>query len=145
MKYLIIIFPIISLIGCTNDDNFDTSLRLKDGYYDGYFKDDTLQLWESFGIKIDSFVEFASGGVWCQKYPQICLTKGTYKIINDSIYFENIQTAQPPNYSLTNCDRDCLLMGNYYIESFTDSTIVFWRNAHKGRQEYQLKLYFTGK
>ncbi|MBA7550412.1 hypothetical protein ES705_42926 [subsurface metagenome] len=64
-----------------------------------------------------------------QKFPQFCLTKGTYKIISDSIYFNNIQIAQPPNK--INCDEDYLLMGNYYIEEFTDSTILFWKKYGK--------------
>ena len=145
MKYLIIIFLVISLVGCTNDDNIDSSIRLRNGYYDGSFLYDTLHLWESFGIKADSFVEYASGGVRYQKWPQICLTEGTYKIINDSIYFDNIQIALPPKYDKINCDQDYILMGNYYIEEFTDSTILFWRNAKKGRQEYNLKLYFASK
>ncbi len=145
MRYLTNIFLLISFVGCTDGDLKNSNIRLRDGSYSGNFQYDTLQLWESFGIKTDSFVEYASGGVMNQKYPRICLTKGTYKIMGDSIYFNNIQIAQPPDYNRVNCDEEYLLMGNYYIEESTDSTILFWRNEKKGRQEYYLKLYFTGK
>ena len=77
-----------------------------------------------------------------QKYPKYCLTEGTYKIKSDSIYFKNVSITQPPGYDIINCDEDYLLMGSYYVENLTDSTILFRRNAKNGKQEYYLKLYF---
>lgn len=143
MRYIFFIFIVIVLVECTNDDIINSNIKLTDGYYMGTFQYDTLRLWESFGIKTDSFEEYASGGVMYQKFPQFCLTKGTYEIISDSIYFDNIQIAQPPNK--INCDEDYLLMGNYYVDEFTDSTILFWRSAKRGRQDYYLKLYYTSE
>ena len=145
MRYLLFILFVALLAGCINDDVNDSNLRLRDGYYDGTFHYDTLKLWESFGIKTDSFVEYASGGVMYQKYPKYCLTKGIYKIISDSIHFNNIKIAQPPNYDIINCDKEYLLMGNYFIAECTDSIIYFWRIAKNGKQEYNLKLYYSGK
>jgi hypothetical protein len=66
MKYLTIALFLISLAGCS-DNNTESGIRLKNGYYDGYFLYDTLYLWESFRVKADTFVELASGGVRYQK------------------------------------------------------------------------------
>lgn len=66
MKYLTIALFLISLAGCS-DDNTDSGIRLKNGYYDGYFLYNTLYLWGSFRVKADTFVELASGGVRYQK------------------------------------------------------------------------------
>jgi hypothetical protein len=145
MRNLFIILFISFVVGCTNDNFNDPTYRLKEGSYEGSFNYDTLQLWESFGIKKDSFEEYASGGVMYQKYPKYGLTKGTYKIIDDSIYFNNIQIAQPPNGNIANYEKEFLLMGSYFVEDYTDSTILFWRIAKKGKQEYNLKLFFTSK
>ena len=145
MRYIFFIFIVIVLVECSNDDIINSNIRLTDGYYMGTFQYDTFRLWESFGISDDSFVEYVSGGVLQQKYPIYCLTKGTYKIQNDIIYFNDIQIAQPPGIEISNCDEDYLLMGNYYVDKFTDSTILFWRNAKRGKQNYYLKLYYTSE
>jgi hypothetical protein len=109
----------------------------------GYFKYGSVELWESFGIDSDNFVEYASGGVMSQKFPIYCLTKGTYKIHGGTIEFNNIQVAQPPNKELSACDQDFLLMGSYNIEELDDSIVSFWRNSNLGKQEYKLKLYYS--
>jgi len=145
MKILIALFITTLLVGCTNKNQNDSIFPLKDGIYEGSFNYDTLYLWESFCIKKDSFVEYASGGVMYQKYPKYCLTKGTYEIIGDSIYFNNIQVAQPPNGNLANYEKEFLLMGTYFVENYTDSSIVFWRISKKGIQEYNLRLFFELK
>lgn len=145
MRYLIIFSLLASLTGCSDDYHINYSnLRLKAGIYNGNFQYDTLMLWESFGIKADSFVEYASGGVMNQKYPLICLTTGTYNIISDSIGFYNIRIAVPPDSNISDCDEESLLMGYYYIGEWTDSTIMFWKNAKKGKQQYYLKVNSTG-
>jgi len=141
MRILLIILFISFTVGCTRDDLIDSDLKLKEGTYDGSFNYDTLHLWESFGIKKDSFQEYASGGMMYQKYPKYCLTKGTYKVYIDSICFNNIEVAQPPNGNIANYEKEFLLMDSYFIEEHTDSTIIFWRIAEKGKQEYNLKLY----
>jgi hypothetical protein len=145
MRNLLIILFIPFLLGCTHDDLTNPVLRLKDGSYEGSFIYDTLQLWESFGIKKDSFEEYASGGMRYQKYPVYALTKGTYEIIGDIIYFNKIKIAQPPGGNIDNYEKEFLLMGNYVVENQTDSTIIFWRTSRKGRQEYSLKLFFISR
>lgn len=143
MRYLIFIF--ILLFGCSDTEIIDSSARIiedhiKPGYYSGTFQYDNIILWESIGISSNSFEEYASGGVMYQKYPEICLTKGTFKIINDSINFSDIQITQPP---IDNCGDDFLLMDSYYIEELSDSAIIFWKNSKHGKQSYNLKIYYT--
>ena len=98
-------------------------------------------LWESFGIMDFYFEEYASGGVIYQKYPNCALTKGTYKLSEGTISFLDIKIAQPPNGKITDHQNESLLIGEYTIESVSDSTISFWKNSTKGRQEYHLKLF----
>lgn len=144
MKQLNFVFALILLIGnlsCDKEKN-DIVFKLKNGLYMGSFSYDNNHLWESFIIQNDSFVELASGGVLFQKFPELCLTKGTYEIINDSIYFINVQVAQPPNGNIEDYDKEYLLMGSYYLEEYSDSTVVFSRIAKKSMQEYDLKLYY---
>jgi len=138
MKILFFSIICISLLACEKTNN-----KIQNGHYSGYFKYGTIQLWESFGIENDNFIEYASGGVMSQKFPIYCLTKGTYKIRGGTIEFNNIQVAQPPNKELSTCDQDFLLIGSYNIEELNDSTISFWRNSNLGRQEYKLKLYYS--
>jgi hypothetical protein len=145
MRILYTLFIVTLFVGCTNNNHYDSILLLKDGIYEGSFNYDTLHLWESLGIKKDCFVEYASGGVMYQKYPKYCLTKGTYAIIDDSIYFNNIEVAQPPNGNIANYEKKFLLMGTYFVENYTDSSIVFWRIINNMRQEYDLKLLFELK
>jgi hypothetical protein len=99
-------------------------------------------LWESFIIRNDSFVEVASGGVMFQKFPKYCLTEGTFEIIDDSIYFKNIQVAQPPNGIIVDYQKEFVLMGSYFIEEYSDSSIVFSRKSKNGSQKYNLRLYY---
>ena len=143
MKKINFILGLILLIGFISCDkeNEDVAFKLKNGYYMGLFSYDNNNLWESFVIQKDSFVELASGGVLFQKFPEYCLTKGTYEIIDDSIYFENIQVAQPPNGNIVDYEKEYLLMGSYIIEEYSDSSIVFSRITKNGSQKYDLKLY----
>ena len=136
MKNLFFLIICISLLSCEKENKI-----IQVGSYMGYFKYGSVELWESFGIDSDNFVEYASGGVMSQKFPIYCLTKGTYKIRGGTIEFNNIQVAQPPNKELSACDQDFLLMGNYNLEELNDSTISFWRDSNLGKQEYKLKLY----
>jgi hypothetical protein len=145
MKTLITGIITLLLAGCTNENANVSIIPLKDGSYEGSLSYDSLHLWESFGIKKDSFIEYASGGVMYQKYPKYCLTKGTYEIIDDSIYFNNIQIAQPPNGNISDYEKEFLLMGTYFVQDYTDSSIVFWRITNKRKQEYNLKLFFELK
>jgi hypothetical protein len=145
MRTLITIFFTIFLAGCSNDNNIDSAVLLMSGSYEGSFIYDTLQLWESFGIQKDSFVEYASGGAMFQKYPKYCLAKGTYEIIEDSIYFTNVRVVQPPSGNIADNEEEFLLMGIYFVENYTDSSIVFWRIASRGKQEYDLKLFYKMK
>jgi len=138
MRHLLFLLMFAALLACKKE-----SIKLNNGSYSGIFKYDTLLLYEAFGISDDSFVEYASGGVLQQKYPHFCLTKGTYKIQDEMIYFNDIQIAQPPNVEISYCDEDYLLMGSYYIEEMKDSTISFWKNSILGKQEYKLKLYHS--
>jgi len=141
-KLITIIIPFF-LLSC-NDDNLNNSeLRLKAGVYEGSFHYDTLQLWESFGISDFGFEEYASGGVMYQKYPNCALTKGTYTLSEGTISFINIQIAQPPNGKISDHQNELLLIGDYIVESISDSTISFWKNSSKGRQEYHLRLFST--
>lgn len=133
-----------AIISC-DKENEDIALKLKNGSYMGSFTYDNNHLWESFIIRKDSFVELASGGVMFQKFPKYCLTEGTYKIIDDSIYFINIKAAQPPNGNIADYEKEYLLLGSYYIEEHSDSSIVFSRVAKNGSQKYDLKLYYETK
>jgi len=142
MKHVILLLVLISFTGCSKEDN--PGVRIKDGFYDGSLKYDNQIIWESFGIKEDTFEEYASGGVMYQKWPSICLTSGSYKILDNSIIFDKVENPLPP-YSLDGCDEEYLLKGSYNIEERTDSTIVFSKNAVKGMQKYSLKLYYTGE
>ena len=145
MRNIIFIVFTLFVVGCERDNSNDSILKLKEGIYEGSFIYDTLQLWESIGIIKDSFEEYASGGVMYQKYAKYALTKGTYKIIGDSIYFSDIHLAQPPNGNPDNFEKDFLLMGSYLVKYHTDSVINFWRTAKKGKQEYNLKLFYASK
>jgi len=144
MKQLNFVFAIVLLLGniCCTKEKDDIGIKLKNGYYSCSFKYDNGLLWESFFIQNDSFTELASGGVYYQKFPEFCLTKGTYEIVDDSIYFLNIQVAVPPNGNIEDYDNDYILMGSYFLEKYSDSTITFSRNAKNGIQEYDLKLYY---
>lgn len=144
MKQLNFVFALILLFGSIscNKEKDDILIKLKNGYYSGSFSYDNNQLWESFFIQNDSFVELASGGVLYQKFPEICITKGTYKIIDDSIFFINIQAAEPPNANIEDYDKDYLLKGSYFLEKVSDSSVVFSRIARNGLLEYNLKLYY---
>jgi major membrane immunogen (membrane-anchored lipoprotein) len=139
IKYFVELFLLIVIVSC-DKENESVGHKLKDGIYMGSFSDDSKHLWESFFIKKDSFVEVASGGVMFQKFPDYCLTEGTYKIIDDSIHFKNIMVAQPPNGNIADYENEYLLMGSYYIEVKSDSSIVFSRGTNNGRQKYDLKL-----
>ncbi len=147
MKKINVILGLILVIGYISCDkeNLGVAFKLKNGSYMGSFKYDNNQLWESFLIRQDSFIELASGGVMFQKFPKYCLTEGTYEIIDDSIYFNNIEVAQPPNGNIANYEKKYLLMGAYFVENYTDSSIVFWRIINNMRQEYDLKLFFDLK
>ena len=147
MKKINFILGLILLIGYVSCDkeNQGVAFKLKNGSYMGSFKYDNNQLWESFLIRKNSFVELASGGVMFQKFPKYCLTEGTYEIIDDSIYFKNIQVAQPPKGNIANYEKEYLLVGSYYIEEYSDSSIVFSRIAKNGSQKYDLKLYYETK
>ncbi len=138
MKTLIFFLICICLLSCEKDNKL-----IQDGSYSGYLKYGSDQIWESFGIDGNSFVEYASGGVMSQKIPIFCLTKGIYKIHGEIIEFTNIQVAQPPNKELNSCDQDFLLMGSYNLEELSDSVVAFSRNSTLGRQEYRLKLYYA--
>ena len=138
MKILIFSFICICLLSCEKENKI-----IQDGSYSGYFKYGSVQLWESFGIENETFIEYASGGLTSQKFPFYCLTRGTYKIRSGTIEFNNIQVAQPPNKELSTCDQDFLLMGSYNIEELNDSTISFSKNSILGKQEYKLKLYYS--
>ena len=136
MRHLLFFLMFVALLACKKE-----SIKLNNGFYGGTFKYDTLILTEGLIISDDSFEELASGGALQQKYPHYCLTKGTYKIQGEMIFFNDIQIAQPPNVEISYCDEDYLLMGSYYIEEMKDSTISFWKNSILGKQEYKLKLY----
>jgi hypothetical protein len=140
MRKLPIILFLIFFVSCKDDNLNNSELRLKEGLYEGSFHYDTLQLWEFFGIIDFDFEEYASGGVMHQKYPNCALTKGTYKITDGTISFSNIQIAQPPNGKITDHQSELLLIGDYTIDNVSDSTINFWKNSTKGKQEYHLKL-----
>jgi hypothetical protein len=137
MKHLILISILVSILACEKESN-----ELKNGFYMGTFKYDTLLLWESLGITNDRFTEYASGGVLQQKYPVYCLTKGAITIQNGNISFYNIRITQPPNKDISDCESEYLLLGNYNIEEISDSIISFWKISRLGKQEYKLKLYY---
>ena len=138
MKNIVFIITCICLFSCEKENRV-----IPDGHYSGSFKYGPDQMWESFGISGDNFEEYASGGVMSQKYSTYCLTKGTYKIHNGTIEFNNIQIAQPPNKELNACDQDYLLKGSYNIEELNDSIISFWKETNLGKQEYKLKLFYS--
>lgn len=147
MKIFNFIFGFLLLIGFIRceKENDDVVCKLENGSYMGSFSYDNNYLWEAFIIRNDSFIELASGGVMFQKFPEYCLTEGTFEIIDDSIFFKNINVAQPPKGNVDDYEKDYLLMGNYYIEESSNSTIVFSRMAKNGRQKYDLKQYFELK
>ena len=138
MKNLVFSIMCLCLLSCEKE-----SKVIQDGSYSGSFKYGADLFWESIGIRDGNFIEYASGGVISQKFPIYCLTKGTYKIHDSVIEFNQIQVAQPPNGNLSAYNQDFLLMGNYNIEELNDSIISFWKNSSLGRQEYKLKLYYS--
>lgn len=143
--FLVVVFVIITgLPSCDNDDGIKT-IPLKDGAYSGSFTYDTLVLWEAFFIENNNFSELASGGVWYQKFPVYCLTKGSCKIKDDKIYFEDIRVAQPPHGNIADYDEDYLLMGDYFIENCSDSSITFWRTVNNKKQTYDMELYYENE
>jgi|WetSurSiteA1Bulk_404760.scaffolds.fasta_scaffold21399_2 hypothetical protein len=142
MRNLLIIIFFLFLMSCKDDNLNNQGLSLKQGIYEGSFQCDTILIWESIGITDYNFEEYASGGVLHQKYPLVALTKGTYKIFKETISFYNIQIAQPPNGKLGDYQSEFLLIGDYTVNSYSDSTVQFWKNSVKGKQEYNLKKSF---
>jgi hypothetical protein len=138
------LFLLIVITSC-NKENEGSAYKLKEGYYMGSFSYDNSHLWESFIIKKDSFIELASGGVMFQKFPEYCLTEGTYEIIDNMIHFKSIKVAQPPNGNIDNYENEFLLMGSFNIEENSDTSIVFSRITNNGRVKYDLKLYYDLK
>lgn len=129
------------LMSCEHDEGM-TQKPLNDGYYSGSFTYDTLVLWESISINNGNYNELASGGVLYQKFPVYCLTKGSCRIIDNKIFFENIQVAQPPNGDITDYNENYLLMGSYNVENCSDTSLTFWRTINEKKQTYDLKLYY---
>jgi len=134
---ILVLILLIGFISCEKENN-DAACKLKNGAYMGAFKYDNNQFWEAFIVQNKNFEEYASGGVLFQKAPVYPLVKGTYEIINDSIYFKNIQLPQSAIEDISDYDKDFVLMGSYYIEEYSDSTILFSRIAQKGKLEYDL-------
>ena len=134
---ILVLILLIGFISCEKENN-DAAFKLRNGAYMGSFKYDNNQFWEAFIVQNENFEEYASGGVLFQKAPVYPLVKGTYEIINDSIYFKNIQLPQSAIEDISDYDKDFVLMGSYYIEEYSDSTIFISRIAQKGRLEYDL-------
>ena len=145
MRILLIILLFIFLVSCKKNNPINEDSSLNNGDYYGSFQCDTLDVWELISITGDEFIERPSGGLWEQKYAYVSLTKGNYKIIDLTISFYNIQIALRRGEMSENYQNEFLLSGEYNIDTFSDSTIIFWKNSVVGKQVYNLKYFNSRK
>jgi len=145
MRILLIIIFCIFLASCKKNNPINEDSFLNQGSYVGYFQCDTLVLWESISITGDKFAEQPSGGLLEQKYFYVSLTKGNYKIIDSTISFYNIQIALPRGEMTAGYQNEFFLSGDYFIDNYSDSTVIFWKNSAIGKQLYNLKNYYSRK
>jgi hypothetical protein len=132
---LMIITLIFIFSDCKKQDTFST-----DGYYSGSFSNQGQSTFTAIVIAGSNYSEVPSGGVYNQKFP--CVTKGTYKIKNNIIYFNATVLPVVPDCQcgeLTGVKFDCLLNGDYTLVQ-SGEKIVFQRGTGNDLQVYNLTL-----
>ena len=120
---------------CEKLDTFST-----DGYYSGSFSNQGQRTFTAIVIDGSNYSEVPSGGVYNQKFP--CVTKGTYKIKNNTISFNASVLPVVPDCQcgvLTGVSFDCLLNGDYTLV-LSGEKIVFQRGTGNDLQVYDLTL-----
>jgi hypothetical protein len=101
-----------------------------DGYYSGSFTYKGQVQFDGLIIKENNYEEAASGGALNQKFP--CLTKGTYKIKNNTITF--VPSVMPDCLCF-----ECLLNGEYKLIQ-NGKNIIFQKVTEDNLQIYNLTL-----
>ena len=79
-KILIFILLLTAFSGCEKQDTVSS-----DGYYQGSLVYQGQPFFSAISFNGNSYSEVASGGALIQKFP--CITKGTYKIKQNTISF----------------------------------------------------------
>jgi|ERR1035437_1078460 hypothetical protein len=133
--FLFCVFSIVIFASCTKEDTFST-----DGYYSGSFSNQGQRTFTAIVIDGSNYSEVPSGGAYNQKFP--CVTKGTYKITNNTISFNAIVLPIVPDCQcgeLTGVKFGCLLNGDYTVIQ-SGENIVFQRGTGNDLQVYNLTL-----
>jgi len=130
-KYLLLIFCLISFLGCKKDEKRFT--QFSDGVYEGTFQRELV--WSnSDTAKIT--ITFSSG-TWSgvsnkSKYPALC--NGTYSITGDTILFEN-ECAWTAEF-----DWSLILSGKYALTT-DGNTIQFSRDYRSATSDMYVDMY----
>jgi len=112
-----------------------------DGYYSGSLVYQGQPLFAAIIFNGSNYEEAASGGALNQKFP--CLTKGTYRIRDNTISF--YPTVMPIvldctcTMMFTEVKFDCLLSGEYTLIQ-SGNTIKFQKGNGNDLQVYNLTL-----
>lgn len=128
IKIVIVIITFSSLFITSNCKKIDTFSS--DGYYSGYFSYKGQVQFDALSINGNNYEEVPSGGALNQKFP--CLTKGTYKIKNNTITF--VPSVMPDCLCF-----ECLLNGDYTLIQ-SGKNIIFQRETGDNLQIYNLTL-----
>jgi hypothetical protein len=135
-KILIPVFLLIAIISCEKLDTVSA-----DGYYSGSLVYQGQPLFAAISFHGNNYEEVASGGALNQKFP--CITKGTYKVKHNTIYFSPavmpVVTDCTCTVMFTNIKFDCLLSGDYTLIQ-SGSKIKFQRGTGNDLQVYNLTL-----
>jgi hypothetical protein len=133
----ILIFILLSTVfsGCEKQDTVSA-----DGYYQGSLVYQGQPFFSAISFNGNSYSEVASGGALIQKFP--CITKGTYKIKQNTISFAPTVFPAIPDCQcglFTSVKFDCQLNGDYKLIQ-TGGKIIFQRGSGNELQVYTLTL-----
>jgi hypothetical protein len=138
VKTLFLLMTITSLSIFSSCEKLDTVST--DGYYQGSLVYQGQPLFAAISFHGNNYAEVASGGALIQKFP--CITKGIYKIKNNTISFAPTVFPVIPDCQcgmFTSVTFDCLLHGDYKLIK-SGNNIIFQRGTGNDLQVYNLTL-----
>lgn len=139
MKIRVILIAVVSLIiACDNEMEHKSNHIVSDGTYIGYFSYDDTKYWYSITLEDGKYVEWPSGGAYYQK-SMVCLTEGSYSIVNDKISFE-LGTYKFSNFP-AECKTIMCLPDEYSIVYSNNSDSLVFKKE-KGDDEV---IYYLSK
>lgn len=139
MKTLLFLLLLIGLFsGCQdNEENDSTNIKIKDGFYMGYFVYNSKDYWCEIEFDNYNYIEWPSGGALFQK-SMSCLTVGTYRISNDKLTF-NLGSFKFPEFQPP-CESAMLLPGEYKIYNTGKAdSLIFEKGVDSNKIKYFLK------